>query len=170
MPQLISGTVGPRNFNPLAAIGHGHQGALPLFFIKTKKPLIGGRNHFICSNGIYVLAQGEGSLRSFMCTLASVGHVEIYDQLIQEVPSKAPVKVAGGGTEWDIGRKVDEGEKRFMGRMSPPILGQWPLDANFKNGLVVRVSVGGAGSAPFLTFVWFLAEDMGLGLGKGVEK
>jgi len=123
--------------------------------IETQRPKIGGRNVFLSEPGLYVLASEEGSFRSLACTQAYQSSVEIFDWKYQPPGSKAPLV-----------------ERRVILQMAPPILGQWPLDANFSQGLVVRIAAQGSGS-PFLTIVWFLASDIGSGAngnGSGARK
>lgn len=115
-------------------------------FVKTNKPLLGGRNVFIRGVGLYILARGPGSLRSFACTQANTGFISILDWRVE--PSGRQSKY------------VAEANKRTIIQMAPPILGQWPLDASFEHGLVVEVSA--QDYSPMLTVVWFLAEDMGV--------
>ncbi len=112
----------------------------PTIRVETKRPRIGGRNWFISSPGIYVLATEEGSFRSLACTNANQGFAEVLD--------------------WDGSVETIKKSRPIL-QMAPPILGQWPLDANFSMGLVVRI--GGGHTCPFLTVVWFLASDIGNG-------
>jgi hypothetical protein len=121
-----------------------HSGGLTIEFVTTERPILGGRNHFMCSSGVYVLAQGPGSLRCYLITQGrGMGSVEILDQLI-EIGENGPVEV---------------GPKRTMVRGCPE-LGQFPLDGSFNHGLVVRLA--GSSQAPMITACWMLASDMGI--------
>jgi len=124
---------------------------LRVVFVQTERPSIGGRNVCIEEPGLYVLAQGEGTFRSFACTHGYAGSLEIYDvEWRENRDEKEPM-------EFDVVTPVEK--RRKIVNMSPPILGQFPLDANFKNGLVVRVECMPSQSTIY-TMVWFLLADV----------
>lgn len=147
------GTGSMHRLDSQGILRNNFQSDLPVVFIEPQpRPKIGGRNVFLNQAGIYILAQGEGSFRALACTQANSGFVEILDWgLIPDKNEKEPLEYIAANV------KIDK--PRTILKMAPPILGQWPLDANFQYGLVVRIHAAGVSS--MLTIVWFLASDIG---------
>lgn len=150
LDHQLHGSIGQHRYDSRGVQRPLYTSSLPVHFIKTPRPKIGGRNTFIAEQGIFCLASEEGTFRVISITQANQGSIEILDwKIIEDSNPDEPMEFKEGS------------KARPIACWAPPILGPYQLDANFSEGLVVRIT-GGHG-APMMTVVWYLASDIGNG-------
>lgn len=116
--------------------------------IEMDAPTIGGKIFLLHEKGMFVLEQGEGTIRTIACTHAGSGSLAVYDGVPDEHGYFPDGEMPEDHPDWSMCNG------RLIYSATPVVMGSWMMDGGFRHGLTVHAAGGTASTCAVASIVW----------------
>jgi len=112
------------------------------------RPRMGGKIWLLDEQGVFILEEGEGIIRTIACTHAGTGTLQVFDG----VPDENGFFPDEDLPETDP--KYEQRNGRPIYRATPTVMGSWMQDGGFYHGLTVFHTGGHENAGCCASIVW----------------